>query len=41
MSFVTAASIAAVGAAGWLIINPMKACGEAGINSMMTHSGIR
>jgi ACS family glucarate transporter-like MFS transporter len=41
MSFVTAASIAALGAAGWLIINPMKACSEAGINSMMTHSRIR
>ncbi len=41
MSFVTAASIAALGAAGWLIIDPMKACGEGGINSMMTHSGIR
>ncbi len=41
MSFVTAAFVAALGAAGWLIINPMKACGEAGINSMMTQSGIR
>ena len=41
MSFVTAASIAGLGAAGWLIIDPMKPCGEAGINSMTTHSGIR
>ena len=28
MSFVTAASMAALGAAGWLMINPMKKCGE-------------
>ena len=38
MSFITAASMAVLGAAGWLMINPMKTCGEA---PMMTHSEIR
>jgi len=38
MSFVTAASMAALGAAGWLMINPLKKCGEV---PMMAHSGIR
>jgi len=41
MSFVTAASIAGLGAAGWLIIDPTKACAEVGTGSMMTHSRIR
>ena len=41
MSFVTAACIAALGAAGWLIIDPMRACGEAGTDPMMKHSEIR
>lgn len=41
MSFVTAAAIASLGAAGWLIIDPMKPCGEAGTNSMTTHSKTR
>ncbi len=33
MSFVTAACISALGAAGWLIIDPMKTCNEAGTDS--------
>ena len=38
MSFVTAASMAALGAAGWLMINPLKTCGEV---PMMTQAGIQ
>lgn len=38
MSFVTAASMAALGAAGWLMINPLKTCGEV---PTVTHSRIR
>jgi ACS family glucarate transporter-like MFS transporter len=41
MSFVTAASIAALGAAGWLIIDPMKPCGEAATDAMTPHLGVR
>lgn len=38
MSFITAASMAVLGAAGWLMINPMKTCGEI---PMMMRSEIR
>jgi ACS family glucarate transporter-like MFS transporter len=41
MSFVTAAIIAALGALGWLIVDPMNPCSEAGTGSMLKHSGIR
>jgi ACS family glucarate transporter-like MFS transporter len=41
MSFVTAASIAALGAAGWLIIDPMKPCGEAATDAVTPHLGVR
>ena len=41
MSFVAAAFMAVLGAAAWLIIDPMKACNEAGTDSKMTQSGIR
>ena len=41
MSFVAAAFMAALGAAAWLIIDPMKACNDTGAGSKMKHSGIR
>jgi MFS transporter, ACS family, glucarate transporter len=39
MSFVTAASMAALGAAGWLMINPLKKCGENVAVSAIVPSG--
>ncbi len=38
MSFITAAVMAGLGAAGWLMINPMKTCGEAGAVPVMTQT---
>ena len=41
MSFVTAACMAGLGAAGWLMINPLKTCGEHGAVSTIAPSRIR
>ena len=41
MSFVAAAIIAVLGAAGWLIVDPMKPCNEAGPGFVLARSDIR